>query len=73
MVSLIENLKAVPNRAHYTTNPVNLFLYVFALNRRKKEGDRDNAYKTATDALKKKEYESDPDLIGQCASNIRPF
>ncbi|GBP67391.1 hypothetical protein EVAR_43674_1, partial [Eumeta japonica] len=65
IVQLVDDLKTVMNRKNYVNMPVIRFLYAFAMNRRNKEGDRDNALKVCVKALEKKENRF-PDMLCLC-------
>lgn len=51
MIHLVEDLKNVPTARKYLNSYI-MFLYAFALNRRKKSGDRERALSVCIDALK---------------------
>lgn len=51
MIHLVEELRNVPTARKYLNSYI-MFLYAFALNRRKKKGDRDRALNVCIEALK---------------------
>ncbi|KAJ8927701.1 hypothetical protein NQ314_019809 [Rhamnusium bicolor] len=51
MIQLVEDLRNVPTAKKYLNSYI-MFLYAFALNRRKQEGDRERALNVCIDALK---------------------
>lgn len=51
MIHLVEDLRKVPTAKKYLNSYI-MFLYAFALNRRKKDGDRKNALAVCEDSLK---------------------
>ncbi|XP_072178196.1 mitogen-activated protein kinase kinase kinase 5-like [Diadema setosum] len=64
MVSLVEDIKQLPND-HVTDKPAILHLYAFALNRRKKPGDREKAVTVITKGLESEENQV-PDMFCLC-------
>ncbi|CAG9856880.1 unnamed protein product [Phyllotreta striolata] len=64
MIHLVEDLKKVPTARKYLNSYI-MFLYAFALNRRKKDGDRKNALAVCEDSLKHKENHF-PDMLCLC-------
>lgn len=65
MVSLVNELRTVPNKKKFIETGNMKFLYAFALNRRNKEGDREKALKTCVKALEKPENHF-PDMLCLC-------
>ncbi|KAI8422666.1 hypothetical protein MSG28_006437 [Choristoneura fumiferana] len=65
IVQVVDDLKTVMNRKNYINMPIIRFLYAFAMNRRNKEGDRENALKVCVKALEKKENRF-PDMLCLC-------
>ncbi|XP_030851263.1 mitogen-activated protein kinase kinase kinase 5 isoform X4 [Strongylocentrotus purpuratus] len=64
MVSLVEAIKQLKND-HVTDKPAILHLYAFALNRRKKPGDREKAVTVITKALESDDNQV-PDMFCLC-------
>ncbi|XP_050305301.1 mitogen-activated protein kinase kinase kinase 15 isoform X2 [Anthonomus grandis grandis] len=64
MIHLVEGLNTVPAAKKYINSYI-IFLYCFALNRRKKEGDREKALQECIKALKEKENHF-PDMLCLC-------
>ncbi|XP_060523594.1 mitogen-activated protein kinase kinase kinase 15 isoform X2 [Cylas formicarius] len=64
MIHLVEELKTVPAARKYLNSYI-IFLYAFALNRRKNDGDREKALQVCIEALKKKENHF-PDMLCLC-------
>ena len=52
MVHLVDDLKTLPTTKKYVNSYI-LYLYAFALNRRKQAGDRERALNVCIEALKK--------------------
>ncbi|KAJ2950149.1 hypothetical protein O0L34_g11501 [Tuta absoluta] len=65
IVQVVDDLKTIMNRKNYVNMPIIRFLYAFAMNRRNKEGDRENALKVCVKALEKKENRF-PDMLCLC-------
>lgn len=51
MIHLVDELRNVPTARKYLNSYI-MYLYAFALNRRKQKGDRDQALSVCIDALK---------------------
>ncbi|KAJ8919071.1 hypothetical protein NQ315_016978 [Exocentrus adspersus] len=64
MIQLVEDLRQVPSARKYLNSYI-MYLYAFALNRRKQEGDRERALNVCIDALKIKENHF-PDMLCLC-------
>ncbi|XP_039751634.1 mitogen-activated protein kinase kinase kinase 15 isoform X2 [Pararge aegeria] len=65
IVQIVDDLKTIMNRKNYVNMPIIRFMYAFAMNRRNKEGDRENALKVCVKALEKKENRF-PDMLCLC-------
>ncbi|XP_041986234.1 mitogen-activated protein kinase kinase kinase 15 isoform X2 [Aricia agestis] len=65
IVQVVDDLKTIMNRKNYINMPIIRFMYAFAMNRRNKEGDRDNALRVCVKALEKKENRF-PDMLCLC-------
>lgn len=65
MVSLVDELRTVPNKRKHVETGNMRFLYAFALNRRNKEGDREKALNTCVKALERPENHF-PDMLCLC-------
>ncbi|KAG6450675.1 hypothetical protein O3G_MSEX006720 [Manduca sexta] len=65
IVQVVDDLKTIMNRKNYVKMPIIRFMYAFAMNRRNKEGDRENALKVCVKALEKKENRF-PDMLCLC-------
>ncbi|XP_061380138.1 mitogen-activated protein kinase kinase kinase 15 isoform X2 [Danaus plexippus] len=65
IVHIVDDLKTIMNRKNYVNMPIIRFMYAFAMNRRNKEGDRENALKVCVKALEKKENRF-PDMLCLC-------
>lgn len=65
MVSLVNDLRTIPNKRKYIETGNMSFMYAFALNRRNKEGDRDKALQACVKALERKENHF-PDMLCLC-------
>ncbi|RZB39511.1 mitogen-activated protein kinase kinase kinase 15 [Asbolus verrucosus] len=64
MVHLVDDLRTLPAARKYLNSYI-LYLYAFALNRRKQKGDREKALRVCIDALEKRENHF-PDMICLC-------
>uniref|UniRef100_A0AAR5P235 mitogen-activated protein kinase kinase kinase n=1 Tax=Dendroctonus ponderosae TaxID=77166 RepID=A0AAR5P235_DENPD len=64
MIHIVDGLKSVPAAQKYLNSYI-IFLYAFALNRRKKDGDRERALGECIRALKTKENNF-PDMLCLC-------
>lgn len=65
IVQVVDDLSTVINKKNIVKMPFIRFLYAFAMNRRNKEGDRENALKVCVKALEKKENRF-PDMLCLC-------
>ncbi|XP_050665102.1 mitogen-activated protein kinase kinase kinase 15 isoform X1 [Leptidea sinapis] len=65
IVHIVDDLKTIMNRKNYVNMPIIRFMYAFAMNRRNKEGDRENALRVCVKALEKKENRF-PDMLCLC-------
>ncbi|CAH2991127.1 unnamed protein product [Chilo suppressalis] len=65
IVQVVDDLKTIMNRKNYVNMPIIRFMYAFAMNRRNKEGDRENALRVCVKALEKKENRF-PDMLCLC-------
>lgn len=65
MVTLVSELRKIPNTKKYVETSNMCFLYAFALNRRNRAGDRERALESSLKALQKKENEF-PDMLCLC-------
>ncbi|XP_060803674.1 mitogen-activated protein kinase kinase kinase 15 isoform X2 [Amyelois transitella] len=65
IVQIVDDLKMITNGKTYVKMPIIKFLYAFAMNRRNKEGDRENALKVCVQALETKENRF-PDMLCLC-------
>ncbi|CAH4029348.1 unnamed protein product [Pieris brassicae] len=65
IVHIVDDLKTIMNRKNYVNMPIIRFMYAFAMNRRNKEGDRENALRVCVKALEKKENKF-PDMLCLC-------
>ncbi|KAM3963712.1 apoptotic signal-regulating kinase 1 isoform 2-T2 [Aphomia sociella] len=65
IVQIVDDLKTIMNGKNYVKMPIIRFMYAFAMNRRNKEGDRENALKVCVQALEKKENRF-PDMLCLC-------
>ncbi|CAH2076794.1 unnamed protein product, partial [Iphiclides podalirius] len=65
IVQVVDDLKTIMNRKNYVNMPIIRFLHAFAMNRRNKEGDRENALRVCVKALEKKENRF-PDMLCLC-------
>ncbi|CAH0558775.1 unnamed protein product [Brassicogethes aeneus] len=64
MIHLVNDLRTVPSYKKYINSYI-YYLYAFALNRRKRSGDREKALEVCLNALKKKENNF-PDMVCLC-------
>uniref|UniRef100_A0A8D8RUT1 mitogen-activated protein kinase kinase kinase n=1 Tax=Cacopsylla melanoneura TaxID=428564 RepID=A0A8D8RUT1_9HEMI len=65
MVQLVEDLRTIPTKKKYMQTPMLRYLYLFALNRRNKNDDRERATQLIEKALEKTENNI-PDMICLC-------